>query len=176
MSWHRGADVVPAGSAAVGGDRGAHRSSGSSAGWWLVRERIFFLICCEMMCRWHSRPAGRNGGTWDTKAGFLIFKPLPLPGNKCASLQNNNYKAWERIQGTQNPSVGIGALAEALLWLASCCLPDPAGRCPRCRGCGVFGGWMSSQGAKAGSETCIWGRAVIQKGENLFPLTLHPRE
>lgn len=88
------------------------------------------------------------------------FKPLPLPENKCASLQSNNYKAWERIQGTQNPSVGIGALAEAVLRLASCCLPDPAGGCPHCRGCGVFGGCHPS-GVMASSETCIWGCAVI---------------
>lgn len=77
---------------------------------------MFFYSAVQM-----AEPPGRKErGNMGCQGRVPYFKPLPLPGNKCASLQNNDYKAWERIQGTQNPSVGIGALAEALLWLASC--------------------------------------------------------
>lgn len=63
-------------------------------------------------CRWHGRKEQRNTAC---QGRVPYFKLLPLPGNKYASLQNNNYKAWEKIQGSQNPSVGVGVLADA--WL-----------------------------------------------------------
>lgn len=100
-------------------------------------------------CRWHGRKERRNMAC---QGRVPYFKLLPLPGNKYASLQNNNYKAWEKIQGTQNASVGVGVLADARLV------------------------GMSSQRVTAGSETCIWSCVVIEKGGNVLPGTprMHP--
>lgn len=88
-----GTDVAPAG-------------PGGSGSFW----RGFNLLwdCC----RWHGRKERRNTAC---QGRVPYFKLLPLPGNKYASLQNNNYEAWEKIQGAQKPSVGVGVLADA--WL-----------------------------------------------------------
>lgn len=47
--------------------------------------------------------------------------------------------------------------------------------------CWQMPGWgclvgMSSQRVMAGSETCIWSCAVIEKGANVFPVTWHPKD
>lgn len=99
-------------------------------------------------CRWHGRKERRNTAC---QGRVPYFKLLPLPGNKYASLQNNNYKAWEKIQGTQNPSVGVGVLADARL--------------------GVFGGNVIPAG-----HGSAWSCAVIENGENVFPVALHPKD
>lgn len=82
------------------------RARGGSGSFW----RGFNLLW--NCCRWHGRKEWRNMAC---QGRVPYFKLLPLPGNKYASLQNNNYKAWEKIQGTQNPSVGVGVLADARL-------------------------------------------------------------
>lgn len=87
----RGTDVAPAG-------------SGGSGSFW---RGLNLLWNC---CRWHGRKERRNTAC---QGRVPYFKLLPLPRNKYASLQNNNYKAWEKIQGAQNPSVGVGVLADA---------------------------------------------------------------
>lgn len=100
--------------------------------------------------------AGRNGGTRHVKAGFLILNSIPCQGTNMPRFKIIIIKPGRR---SREPKI--------LLWGLAC-----AGRCPAW-GCLVG---MSSQRVTAGSETCIWSCAVIEKGENVFPVTLQPKD
>lgn len=70
--------------------------------------------------------------------------------------------------------MGIGALAEVLLWLASCYLPDPQADACIARAAGCVVDVIPAGHAWLGDlhlASC-WDL----KGENKFPLTLHPKE
>lgn len=135
---------------------------------------VFFLICCETMCRWHSRPAGRNRGTRDAKAGFLILNCFPCQGTNVPCFKIIIIKPG---RGSRESKI---LLWVSVRWLKRCCgwrrAACPTPQADAHIAGAVFGGWVSSPRVTAGSETCVWGRAVIQKGENEFPLTLHPKE
>lgn len=131
-------------------------------------------MCCEMMCRWHSRQAGRNGGTRDAKAGFLILNCFPCQGTNVPRFKIIIIKPG---RGSREPKillwVSVRWLKRRFAWHRAAC---PTQQADACVAGVVCGGWMSSQRVVAGSETCVWGRAVVQKGENEFLLTLHPKE
>lgn len=76
--------------------------------WWqgacLRREvfiDIFYYFFLSAVKRCADGTAARPEGTEEHQGCQVrvpYFKPIPLPGNKCASLQNNNYKSWEGVQ------------------------------------------------------------------------------
>ena len=159
----------------TGGLAAAQSGSGSSVGWWLVREGFgFFLICCETMCRWHSRPAGRNGGTRDAKAGFLILNRFPCQGTNVPRFKIIIIKPG---RGSREPKillwVSVRRLQRCFGWRRAACLtPQADARIAGAVGCLVDvipagHGWLGD---------LHWGSRCDLKGENKFPLTLHPKE
>lgn len=109
-------------------------------------------ICCGIAA---DGMAGRNGGTRHAKAGFLILNCFPCQGTNMPHFKIIIIKPGRR---SREP--------KTLLWVLVCWqMPG--------QGCLVG---MSSQRVMAGSETCIWSCAVIEKGGNVFPVTWHPKD
>jgi len=127
-----------------------------------------------MMCRWQSRPAGRNGGTRDAKAGFLILNRFPCQGTNVPHFKIIIIKPG---RGSREPKillwVSVRWLKRCVGWRRAACPTSQAGaRVAGALGCLVDAiptgqGWL---------RDLHLGSCCDLKRENKFPLSLHPNE